>query len=74
MKNISQAEARRLKKEVQHLKWLMRYGGVRIDTLHVTNTEACIVDTARRLDHVVIARNEEGDKINLFAFPRPQEV
>ena len=63
---ISQAQARRWKADLDLLRYQVERGGIHIDTVNVTNTEACIVSTAARLRHVVIAR-QVNDSLQLFA-------
>jgi hypothetical protein len=73
---ISQREARRLKKRVEELEnrayrnnrhWSSEYpGGVHIDTIRVTNAEACIIETAIKLGHAVIVKSAGNDQIHVY--------
>lgn len=74
---ISQNEARRLRKRVTELethqetrlrRWSCAYpGGIHIDTIKVTNQEACIVATAVRLGHTIIVKEGSNDELYIYA-------
>lgn len=77
-KKISQYDARRYKKEAEDLRGklhtvkyrtgLADHYGVHIDTISVTNTEKCIVHTAKLCKKIlVIVPVENEDKIRVFA-------
>jgi hypothetical protein len=75
--NISQREARRLKKRVEVLEradiarngaWTRDYpGGVHLNTITVNDTEWHIIVTARKLGHACVVVPVDGSRINVYA-------
>jgi hypothetical protein len=73
---ISQREARRLKKRVRELEdqqarrarqWSSEYpGGVHIDTIRITNAEACIIETAQKLGNAIVVKSAGNDQIYVY--------
>lgn len=82
MSNISQREARRLKRRVEQLEsllrrqrncWSLQYpGGAHIGSITNLPNVADWVRVSRLLGHAVVAINN-GTDINLFALPHPAE-
>lgn len=66
-RKISQKEARETRRELDALKYALRHGGRRIDTINVSNTEACIAETAHTLDHIVVARVQGNSQLTMHA-------
>lgn len=68
-KPISQAEARRLRKRVQQLEQLLLapYAGTHIDTITVNENEMHVLQTARKLNRVIILRQERGEDWRVHA-------
>ena len=66
-RKISQRQAREYKREFETLLYKLRHGGQFIDQLEVTNTEAMIVRTAHKLDHITVVRNGDGNQLRVFA-------
>lgn len=74
---ISQREARRLRRRVQELedhqnarlrRWSSVYpGGVHINTIKMSNVEACIVATAVKLGHTIIVKEGSNDELYIYA-------
>lgn len=54
-KRAVEAEAK-----LDKLFYSLSHGGVQIDTLNITNTEACIQGTARKLGYVLVTRQVNG--------------
>jgi hypothetical protein len=80
---ISQREARRLKKRVEHLESVLRNqravygqewpGGVEIGRFTFNNNYISeVVRTARKLGHAVVAVGNDTETVRFIALPHPE--
>jgi N-acyl-L-homoserine lactone synthetase len=81
MANISQREARRMRRELEALKETIREqrrvwssdwpGGVNIDQFDADEATAATISTARKLGHAVVC-TVSSHKLYFYALPLPE--